>query len=330
MIMQSRETYRGASITGLAALLVSLSGCIEYQIETTLHADGSGVRLEKMIVEEFEDEADNERFRTNFGYLMFVTEDFRWDHRQEVQDGDTLQIFVRETEVRDLASWTNLSGKVHIAGTIGSSTASIGNVALNDVHFRNRVRVESGRVSEGTSFTYRESFYWENLADALIEYLVQSFADSVVTVYPDLSPEQRVELEALVRGSAWFAVGQGLFDAGGDEEKALLSALAQRTASRAERIVERRYPDVQEEFFEGVLERIYDDEDDRFEGFLKERLPGVELAINSEIVLRLNMPGRVTSSNAHDRDGGTLIWEFAPGDAVTAALEIVAESVVER
>jgi len=56
----------------------------------------------------------------------------------------------------------------------------------------------------------------------------------------------------------------------------------------------------------------------------------VELAINSEIVLRLNMPGRVTSSNAHDRDGGTLIWEFAPGDAVTAALEIVAESVVER
>jgi hypothetical protein len=283
-----------------------------------------------MLVEEFEDEADNERFRADFGYLMFATEDFRWDHRQEVQDGDTVQVFVRETSVSDLQSWADLTDKVHIAGTIGGSTDSIGSVSLGDVHFRNRVRVETGRGGTETSFTYRETFYWDNLADALIEYLVQTFADGVVDRYPDLSPEQRSELETLVRGSAWFAVGQGIFEASGDEEDELLSALATRTASRAVRIVERRYRGVREEFFEDLLERIYEDEDDQFQDLVLAELPGVELAINSEIVFRLNMPGRVTSSNAHDRDGNTLIWEFAPGDALTAALEIVAESVVER
>jgi hypothetical protein len=318
------------SVTGLAVASLGLGGCIEYRIETTLEADGSGVRQEKMIVEEFEEEADNDRFRSIFGYLMFVTEDFRWDHREEVQDGDTVQVFVRETPISDLESWAELTGRVHIAGTIGGSTDSIGSVSLGDVHFRNRVRVEAGRVGSGTSFTYRETFYWENLAEALIEYLVQAFADGVVEQYPDLSPQQRNELETLVRGSAWFAVGQGLFEASGDEEKELLSALATRTASRAARIVERRYRGVREEFFENLLERIYDDEDEQFEDLVLAELPGVELAINSEIVFRLEMPGRITRSNAHDREQNTLIWEFTPGDALTTALEIVAESVVGR
>jgi hypothetical protein len=328
--MKRIERYRRSSIAYLAVASLGLGGCIEYQIETTLNADGSGVRQETMTVEEFEDEADNQRFRADFGYLMFATEDFRWDHREEVQDGDTLQVFVRETMVEGLESWVDLTGKVHIAGTAPGNTASIGGVSLGEVHFRNRVRVETGRVGNGTSFTYRETFYWENLAEAIIEYLVQHFTDGVIAEYPDLSPEQRNELETLVRGSAWFAVGQGLFDASGDEEKELVSALARRTASRAVRIVARRYSGVRGEFFEDLLVRIYDDEDDQFEDSVLAKLPGVELAINSAIVFRLNMPGRVTSSNAHDREGNTLIWEFTPGDAVTAALEIVAESVVER
>lgn len=328
MIWMAR--HRPLAVAGLTAASLGLGGCIEYRIETTLDAEGSGLRQEKMIVEEFEDEADNDRLRTNFGYLMFATEDFRWDHRQEVQDDDTLQVFVRETRVDDLTAWTDLTGTVHIAGAPFGSSASIGHVALRDVHFRNEVRVESGRVGEGVSFTYRETFYWDNLADALVEYLVQAFADGVAAEYPSVGTGEREELETLVRSAAWFAVGQGLFEASGDEEEELLAALARRTASRAMQVVARRHPEVEDAgFFERLLKHIYDDEDDAFERFIQEELPGVELAINSEIVFRLQMPGRITSSNAHDRERNTLIWEFAPGDALSAPLEIVAESVVE-
>jgi hypothetical protein len=328
--MQWIERYRQTSITALAIASLGLGGCIEYRIETDLHADGSGVRQEKMLVEEFEDEADNERFRSIFGYLMFVTEDFRWDHREEVDDGDTLQVFVRETPISDIQSWVDLTGKVHIAGTDLGSDASIGSIPLSDVHFRNRVRVETGRVSGGTSYTYRETFYWENLAEVLIEYLAQAFVDGVATRYPDVDTRQQEALRSAARAGGWFAVGQGIFEAGGDEEDEIVSTMARRIAGRAVQIVEESYPNVREEFFEGLVKRIYDDDDNRFEDFVLEELPGVELAINSEIVFHLRMPGRITASNAHDRDRNTLIWEFAPGDALSAPLEIVAESVVER
>jgi hypothetical protein len=40
------------------------------------------------------------------------------------------------------------------------------------------------------------------------------------------------------------------------------------------------------------------------------------------------MPGVVTDSNAHKREGSTLIWEFGPADALYTPVEIFAESVV--
>jgi hypothetical protein len=328
--MQKIRRQRCWSVACLVAGSLGIGGCTEYRIETTLNADGSGVRNEKMIVEPFEDEADNDRFRANFGYLMFATEDFRWTHRQEVDDGDTVHVFLRQTQVRNLDSWVNLSGTVHIAGTShADADFRVGSVRLGDVHFRNRVRLERGRVAEGTSYTYRETFYWEDLADLLVEYMVREYTDAVAVKYPDLSPVQRGELEGLVTGAVWFAVSQGLFEASGDEEAELLLALTDATAGRAAGIVQRRYPDATTGFFADLLEKIQGN-DDELEKFIKTRLPGVELAINSEILFRLSMPGRVLSSNAHDRDGNTLIWKFVPGDALTAPLEIHAESIVAR
>ncbi|UCG84744.1 MAG: hypothetical protein JSW71_12370 [Gemmatimonadota bacterium] len=328
--MQWIQRHRRWSITGLAAAALGIGGCTEYRIETTLRADGSGVRSEKMVVEPFEDEADNARFRANFGYLMFATEDFRWTHREEVDDEDTVHVFLRETRITDHDSWADLSGTVHIRGAAATDADStVGSVRLGDVHFRNRVRLERGRVTEGISFTYRETFYWENLADVLVEYIVREYTSAVVARYPDLNSAQRGELDGLVTGAVWFAVGQGLFEASGDEESELVSALGRSTAVRAAEIVQRRYPDATSGFFADVLEEVYSD-DDRSEDFIQRQLPGVQLAINSGIVFQLSMPGRVLSSNAHDRYGATLIWEFVPGDALTAPLEIHAESIVER
>jgi hypothetical protein len=315
----------------LVAAGLGLGGCTEYRIETTLRPDGSGLRNEVMLVEPFEDEVENEAFRTDFGYLMNATNDHRWTHRRDADDEDTVHVFLRETVVGDFNSWFDLSDNVHIRGaTAANADSLVGDVRLGDVHFRNRVRVERGRVAEGTSYTYRETFYWEELADVLVEYIVRKFMSAIVAEYRNLDAAQRGELNGLATGAIWFAVGQGLFETSGVEDPELVSALLRSTGVGAAGIVRRRYPGVNTEAFTRLLEEVYDDDRDEFGEFVETLLPGVQLAINTEIVFRLSLPGRILSSNAHDRDGDTLIWEFVPGDALSAPLEIVAESVVER
>jgi hypothetical protein len=73
-----------------------------------------------------------------------------------------------------------------------------------------------------------------------------------------------------------------------------------------------------------------EEEDEAVEAFLEENLPGMVLAGNSEMVIRLNMPGRVIDSNAHERDASTLVWKFSPWDAIMTPVEVYAASRVEE
>ena len=101
-------------------------------------------------------------------------------------------------------------------------------------------------------------------------------------------------------------------------------------------IIRQRHPRAQAEVLAHQLLRgmgILSDEgesdaEEEFEERLVATFPGFTLGINSSITFRLNMPGRITSSNAHDEDGSTLVWEFSPADALTAPIVVVAESVV--
>lgn len=320
--------YSGVRIATFAFALYGLGGCIEYQLETTLYPDGSGVRYEEMMVEQTEELewVSPDEFQT----LMHVTGSEGWSYELQTEEDDTVQVFRRGTRVKDLASWAALSGALHISGatTVGARS-SLAHVSLGDVHFLNIVRVETGHVAGGSSFTYRETFYWENLNDAMIEHLLTDVRNTLDAQYPGLTSEQRGEIIGLVRGGLWAAVDRGLFDASGDRQEEIVSAFVKRTAEQAQRVVRQRYPEVDEEFFENMLRQVYEDED-RLMAFIEGQLPGVQLAASTEIVFRLNMPGRVTTSNAHGRDGTTLVWEFAPGDATTTPIEIFAESVVER
>lgn len=316
-------------IAALTVTLLGLSGCVEYTIETTLNADGSGVRREEMVVDENEGEWVDVSY-AEFGELMFVTGRHGWTHREEVRDGDTVHIFQREKALPDFASWVGLSGDVQIAGaTAAAASTSVGRVSLGVVHFRNAARVETGQAAEYTTLTYRETFYWEGLPDVLVEFFVQTFADTMDARYPDLASGERGEIIGLVRGGLWSTVDQGILDADDEEEKRLYTAFIDRTAPQAAEIARRSYPDAGEESFRGMLQRLYDD-DEPLERFMDEKLPGLALAINTSFTFRLNMPGRVTNSNAHERDGDTLVWEFGPGDAGSTPVEIFAESVVRR
>lgn len=314
--------------------LAGLGGCVEYTIETSLDADGSGVRSEEMVVEvspgsdessELEDRVSD----ADFEWLMSVGGD-RWTHSSRVEEGDTLHVFQRQTRVRDLASWSELSGDVHIAGaTAASAGTRVGRVRLGDVHFRNAVQVESGGVTGGRSYTYTETFYWENLLDVLIAWYARHVENTIAAQYSDLPAEERGEIIGLVKGGLWAAIDQGLLDASGDEDERLKSAFVERATEQSMRIIRRRYPGAAADAFANMLRQVIEDDQDKLASFITADLPGVELAANSEIIFRLNMPGRVTESNAHDREGTTLIWKFGPGDAVTAPVEIFARSVVE-
>lgn len=316
--------------------VLSFGGCVEYTIETTLEADGSGVRREEIVVDVSADSeesggSENRLSNDDFVQLMSVGRNDGWEHSLRVEGADTVHVFERETLVKDLAAWSKLSGRVHIAGaTSASAGSSVGVIKLGDVHFRNSVQVEWGSVPGGRSYTFRETFSWESVVDALVEWYAQYVDRMVASQYSELTDQERGEITGLVKGGLWSAIDQGLLDAAGEDEERLMSAFIKRAAGQSTRIIRRRHPDADEMAFARMLRQIYEDEQDNLAAFIAADLPGVELAANSEISYRLDMPGRVTDSNAHDRDGATLIWKFGPGDAVTAPVEIFARSVLDQ
>jgi hypothetical protein len=264
---------------------------------------------------------------------MFATERHFWTHDRQVgEDGDTVHVLQRQTSVRNLASWDDLSDVIRIAGTTPArAQATLGYVSLGDVQFRNTVRVERGEASGGgTSFSFRETFRWDNGFDALAEFLIGYFDRTLENRYPRLSARQRGEIVGFARAQLWAAMEDGLLEAGGDEEKRLWARVIEGTAGHAIKIVRLRYPNEDETFMKNALEQLYTGDDDEIVAFFEEIVPGLNLGLNTNIVFRLTMPGRVTSSNAQDTDGNTLVWEFGPTDALASPVELFAESVVGR
>lgn len=316
---------RGLPALILAYLALGPSACTDYLVETSLNPDGSGVRVERIEVTENE---DVEASPADYPLVMHTTPEEGWAHSVRVDsDGDTVQVFDRRLPVRDLSSWSRLSGGFRIDGTTPAKSGTrLGYVTLGEVRFRNAVRVGRGEVSDGTTtFSYRETFTWARAVDALVEFFMVDMDKALANRYPLLSQAERGQVVGFARARYWVALEEGLLGDDSDEEQ-LLTDAARRTAEQAVKTVSVRYPTEKEGALEALLSEVLLD-DDRFIAFTRE-LPGLDLAFNANIVLRLNMPGTVTDSNAHDRDGTTLVWEFGPADALLTPIEIYAESVI--
>ena len=250
---------------------------------------------------------------------------------EEVEDdGETIHHFQRRTVVDDLAAWSDLSGRVRISGAVlDKAGREIGYVSLGEVQFRNAVHLRRAADSDGNiSFAYRETFTWERAVDAIAESLMEDLDQALHSRYPGLSAEERGQIVGFARARFWVAVDEGLLSGDGEEDT-LLSEAAERTADQGLKLVRQRYPEESIESLTGLLSEVLVESDDRLVSLLEEELPGLNIAFNSEIIFRLNMPGRITDSNAHERDGNTLVWEFGPGDALHTPVEVFAESVME-
>ncbi len=313
----------------LALSLVCMTGCVEYTIETTVNPDGSGIRVERMDAQEDENVSVTPE---DFTEMMAVSGDRGWAHRRDVsEDGDSIHVFERRREVPALDSWSDLTDQVRIAGVPGRAVDTrVGYVTLGDVAFSNQVLVVTGVGSDGRrAYTYRETFSWNDAVDALVEFFMDRFDRTVGAKYPMLSPRERGEIVGFARARLWHAMDEGLIGAGDSLEARLVSEVIDHTAPHSLKIVHLRYPEEDRDFLDHALSQIYEGSDEWFEEILEERVPGLNLAFNTGIEFRLNMPGRVTDTNAHKRDGHTLVWEFGPTDAMPEDIQIFARSVLE-
>ncbi|UCC25549.1 MAG: hypothetical protein JSU98_00365 [Gemmatimonadales bacterium] len=309
----------------VAGACAALAACADYTVETTLRADGSGVREVRV---EVTDAPDSQEARQDFLAVTHLTEADGWIPGFHVEsDGDTVFTFYRTTEVPNLAAWAQISGTVAIDGTIPAHADDrVGYVRLGDVRFHNTVRVARGRTSDGTTtLRYEETFTWEQALDILVEALVQSLDDQLDRRFPRLAPAERGQIAGTFRTRFWMMVDAGILDEGADEE-ALTGEMARTTAEQAARVVRPRYPDTSV----GELETLILDvvEGDEIFMDVERKIPGVDLGFNTAIVFRLRLPGEVTDHNAEREEEGVLVWEFGPDDTLLAPVEIRAEAVV--
>lgn len=322
--------HRRIPVALLWVTLLSV-GCMEYEVTTRVNPDGSGVRTEKLVLEDGEDD-ELGLSPDAFKALMHLREADGFDYSEATsEDGDKTHVFTRETQIRSWDGWRAQSGRIQItAAAAPRSGARAGKSEYADVKFRNSLQLERRQEAEGRVVEYRERFYWNNLAGVLIDYELRRFTRFVETTFPRLRPEARGELIGLAKGALWATAQQGRWDLGDSERAEAFAPLVKHLADQALRLVRDRYPQASRESlaieFRRMLVELEEDED--FESFLERNLPGAVLAGNTQLVVRLHLPGQVLESNAHERDGATLKWEFSPWDAVLLPVELFARSRV--
>lgn len=312
----------------LAAAAVGFAGCTDYDITTTIDRDGGGRRSEVLRVSSGENEQSIAA--DDYVYLLGLGEESGWSHRTEADD-DTKHVFERTHRIRDAKGWAGLTGSVRLHGTTPvHASERVGRVTLGDVGFSNRVEVGRTRSTGGDTVTYRESFVWKNGPDPIVEYFAASVTDAIAARYSRISAAQRGELEGMTRAGLWSVIDAGLLGPGSEvDDTVLLERFVSRTGYLAAAAIRPAHPDVRPEDLAAILRREIDDEE-RLGGFLKTKVPGLDLAGAVGIELRLILPGRVVDSNAASVKGDTLVWEIDPAKALAAPIEAFATSVVEE
>lgn len=325
MPMTMRRAVRVSVHVAAALTAVASAGCLDYTIETTLEPDGSGTRAELMEIEENDDFTLSE---AEFLTLAFAGPEHGWRPEVVVDAGGdtTARRLHRRTEIGTLSGWTRSDRSIRIAGALPAmADTRIGYVRLGDVEFRNELRVGAGRRSDGTrSTTYRERFYWSNGPDAAIELVLEGLDRRLTDAYPDLTETDRASITGFARARMWLAHEEGLLADPNDERTRAM--IVPSTTLHALKIVRTRYPQATAEAVRDVATAPLVGEDEESSREFSELLPGLELAFNTNLVVRVTMPGRVTATNAERRDGNVLEWEFSPLDAFTP-IELFAESL---
>lgn len=330
------KTFRTLVLIFCMSVAIVLFGCHEMKMETTINADGSGSRHIEFLVEADGDE-DSTFTLDDYRELMGVTKERGWNHnlsrRKQAQSDDIKDYhsFSRSAAADELKELTAMSGDITIKATNK-------NPLFAGVYFANSIEVETGVSSRGRSITYRETFAWSGLIEALIDHRLESYRSSLKQIFPRLKPQEINEWFAFVKGTFLAAVDDGIFDMGGGDR-------ARRFAKSIERVVEfamkkiRSYdPDADDSFLIHVTWSIFVEWDEFDETAEDMDLMGVELANGLKMTVRVDIPGGVVDTNADrqevyaDPTSGRqkLVWEIDPTDAISRRIEIYVKSEIPR
>lgn len=324
--IRRRHRIRAALVT---TSIIGMAGCITYEIDTTIEPDGSGQRSVTVTVED-PHRLDEDLTQRDFLELMSLTREQGWNSELNVDTkGDSTYLFRRSNEISHPGSWPDLDNQIHILGALPSfADSTLGNLRLGEVHFRNTVEVSRREGPEGEVLRFKETFFWEYGLDALTEALVQGMDGWVAKGYPRLSESDRAEIRGVTRTTLSLGFKDGLLDRIDEDEEAAWGEVLDQITSVAFNTIRAEYSDVSREEVRGRFDIFSDEDEGAVLDELDRLLRGFSVGGDAQITLRLTMPGTVTSTNAHERDGDTLVWVFQPWDALTADVVLVAESKV--
>jgi len=310
----------------VAATVIATSGCLDYTIDTTLRADGSGVRSERMEV------TRNDDFDLSPEALITLTRSgasHGWRPSMEIHaDGDTTWIQERQRGFDSPSSWAETAESVVLLGALPERAADrLGLVRLGDVKLRSAIQVRRAGGSDGSiSISYRESFVWDDAAAAMVEFLVRDVDSSLRQRYPSVPELERGGILGFARARVRDAGEAGLFfDENTDD---LVARAVDDISSHALRVIGFYHADARQETIADIFFEAFSFDEEDTGRLFTELLPGLNLAFNTSVVFRLTMPGSVTTTNAGTRDGSVLEWEFSPLDDLRGPIEIYAESVI--
>jgi hypothetical protein len=299
---------RAATLVGCAALAL-VAGCRRLEMDVHVSRDGGGERRLTMTVEP-DDQSAGKPTEAQARELLGVTAARGWREgvTQEADENGRprqLTTYTRESRVASLGDWSATGGDIRLrVAPPGAPHA--------EAQLTNRVEVEMGRSSGGATWSYRETFTWTGLLEALADAAADHYRDKVAAAFPVLGAVDLAELHGLARGA--FTVGIRAGGAGKDGSEMDEDMVAATLAGGSVPVVARACPGAATDRLQEIATAVVKDEDRFLSDLLDREFPGFGLAGQTNFVLTLRLPGRVVETNGKLADDGSVTWDFGGGD----------------
>lgn len=307
----------------IGALALLCTGCKQYDIDVTVKPDGGGSRNVELTTTSGAQSSVEPSYE-EFIELFSLHDKNGWTVNKRRVERDVAgeerhqgYIYTLERDAKDLADWRKMSGDINIRAALPGGE-------FYDVRFHNTIDLEMGRGTATQSFTYRETFTWDSLKEELIAFLATYFQDTLAAEYPELEAAELAELKGLMAGH--LSIGFYAIEETGelDGEEAARSLVPIVTE-----VIRRKRQDVEQAQVYEITMVVLSDDENRFERWAAEKMPGIELAFFTEINLRVTMPGRIVESNADEVQEQTAIWKLDIMKTINRPVELFVRSEME-
>lgn len=306
----------------IALLLIFSAGCKTYKVNVKLNADGSGERSVELSMDESSEhelKISDEEFRK-----LFHLDKNGWKYTEHASgaEGDASDqkkeiVYLRAQTAKSIDDWPGMGNDIHIKAVLGDSRYA-------DVVISNAIAVELGASPNGRSLTYRETVTCTKLRESISTFAAAKFYDKVSAAYPSLDPEALIELRGLMTGYmaiTWYNQG---------DETISDELITDSMVADAVEIIKRVDPDADLSKLREIIVTTLDNLEDELDAFVRKNLPGMYLAGHAELILTLEMPGRIFEHNATSVDGNTLSWKVDFPQIFIKPLEIFARVEFEE